>query len=114
MDFLRDKRAHLMPDTPQGGGSGGDDPYDHDDYLACCFKAALSQARSSSTAGTSELHDSVDQILKRVRAAGHFILVSQDLQPIAKRLLEIRGHSDKHNPDILVDKFKGFDLTPQP
>lgn len=110
MDFTRDKRTHFMPDSLRGGDGGGEDPHDHDDYLARCFKAALSQARSSSTAGTPELHDSVDQILNRVSAAGHFILVSQDLQPIAKRLLEIRGHSDKHNPVILAHKFEGFDL----
>lgn len=113
MNFTGDKRTHFMADAPRGGGNG-DDPYDHDDRLARQFKAALGQAYRSSTAGTPELLESIEGILERINNAGHYILVSQDLQPIAKRILEIPGYSDKRNPVILTNKFEGFDLRIDP
>lgn len=113
MNFTKDRRAFFMAHEGRGNG-GGDDPHDYDDRLARRFKAALRWSENSATGGTQEFHNTVDQILERVSAAGHFILVSQDLQPIAKRLLEIPGYSDKHNPIILANKFKGFDLSIEP
>jgi len=115
MNFTQDKRTFFMADSGRGNdGGGGDDPYDRDDRLARSFKAALRWAENSSTGGTREFHSTIDQILERVSAAGHFVLVSQDLQPIAKRLLAIPGYSDKHNPGIVSRKFQGFDLSIEP
>jgi hypothetical protein len=112
MDFSRDRRTFFIADAPRGGGEN--DPHDYDDQLARQFKAALGQAYDSHTPGTSELLNSIEGILDRARNAGHYLLLSQDLQPIAKRILEIPGYSDKRNPVILTDKFEGFDLSVDP
>lgn len=112
-----DKRTFFMPDAPRGGGDGwgGSDPHDHDDHLARSFKAALGQAKKSSTPGTPALHESIEGILERVDAVGRLLmLLSRDLQPIARRLNDIPGYSDKRNPVILTHKFADFDLGTGP
>lgn len=115
MHFLngarRDPRLFFMPDSPRGHGGGGEDPHDHDDYLAAIFKQALSRAHNSSTANPPHLLESVEEILERVEQAGKLlILLSRDLQPIAKRIMDIPGYSDKRNPIILAHSFEDFDL----
>ena len=102
-----------MADSPRGGG-GGNDPYEQDDFLAASFKFALNRAKGSSTANPPHLIEAVERILERLQEAGHFILVSSDLQPIARRISEIKGYSDKRNPHILQTKFENFDLSVDP
>lgn len=110
-DIFKNKIVHFRHDDNGGGGPGGDDPHDHDDYLAALFKQALSRSYGSSTANPPRLIESVDEIAKRLEQVGNLtILVSRDLQPIAKRILDIPGYSDKRNPLILQDRFKDFDL----
>lgn len=113
MDFTKDKRTHFIADAPRGGGSGENDPHDYDDQLARQFKFALRHAFNSLTAGTRELHESIKGIEERVKQEGLTILLSRDLQPIAKRLMEL-GPSDRYTPGCLEKKFEGFDLTTQP
>lgn len=113
--IFADKRTHFRRDEGSGGGGSGDDPFDHDDYLAALFKQALSRSFGSSTPNPPRLIESVDEIAKRLEQVGHLtILVSRDLQPIAKRIMSIEGYSDKRNPIILQDRFQGFDLSIEP
>lgn len=110
--LFEDKRTHFRHDEGSGGGWDGDDPFDHDDYLAALFKQALGRSYGSLTPNPPRLIESVNEISKRLDQVGHLtILVSRDLQPIAKRLMSIEGYSDKRNPIILQDRFKDFDLS---
>ena len=112
--YTQDKRTFFIADAPRGGGNGGNDPHEYDDFLAASFKLALARTMSSSTPNPPGLLENVEKILERLKQAGHYILVSQDLIPIAKRLSDIPGYSDKRNADILRDRFKNFDLSVDP
>lgn len=109
--YTQDTRTFYIADSPRGGGDNGDDPHDHDDYLAVLFKQAIGRAMSSSTPNQPRLIESVEGILERVEMAGKMLpLLSRDLQPIAQKILAIPGYSDKRNADILRNTFKNFDL----
>lgn len=112
--FTHDKRTHFMPDSPRGSSGGGEDPFDHDDQLAHIFKRALSHkiTYNIDTPSACDLPDHVSNIMQRIDQVGRcLILVSPDLRPIAKTLLEIKSPSDRLNPAVLEHKFKDFDLS---
>ena len=107
---FKDKICFFRSDEGSGG-PGGEDPHDRDDYLAALFKQALGRSYGSDTPNPPRLLESVEGILERLDEVGNLtILVSRDLQPIAKRILDIPGYSDKRNPAILKHRFEGFDL----
>lgn len=110
---LQDRRTLFMNGSRRGDGGDGNTP--DDAYLAAAFKVALNRAKGSSTMNPhGRLTQSVDDIVTRVEQAGHYTLVSNSLMPIAKRIMDIKGYSDKRNPIILQTHFEDFDLSVNP
>ena len=105
---------YFVADGARGGGDGGDDPFDHDDQLAQQFKIAMRYQLSqpSSTANPYGLSDLSRSIVKRAEQVGNcLILVSTELRPIAKGILEIKYPSDRENGAIVAYKLRGLDLN---
>lgn len=113
--IFENSTVEFLADGYHGGGD--DDPWDHDEHLARAFKGALHAKilYNSDTANPFGLIDRTEDIIERVESVGKLlIMLAPTLRPIAERILQIPGYSDKRNPGILADKFKGFDLTLDP
>lgn len=114
-NFATPTIAYFVADGARGGGGGdGDDPFDRDDQLAHQFKVAMRYQLSqpSLTANPYGLSDLSRTIVERVEQVGNFLLmVSPELRPIAKGIMEIKYPSDRENGAIVAHNLRGLDLN---
>lgn len=93
----------------EGRGGGGWDDHEGDSQLADQFNQALrlQMVRKLSTPNPFGLGTFAQAVSDRTHQAGSYILLSSELQPTARRLMEL-GPSDRINPVVIEHKFSDY------